>query len=118
MKGKNDNFYLLQKKLIFGRFFLLFTASIRSQKPEPPLVPGELALVAAFFKDIDNNLNLIKVIVVGCVHECVVTKTLAMNSKQHNIHSNIIWHYQSSPEEEVLDNNLRTECNHDFFALR
>ena len=40
MKQKNI-FFCIFFFFFFPRFFLLFTASIRSRKPEPPLVPGE-----------------------------------------------------------------------------
>ena len=41
---KNGNLNFLPKKADFCVFFLLFTASVRSWRPEPPLVPGVLAI--------------------------------------------------------------------------
>ena len=47
---------LLRKKADFRAFFRLFTASVRSQPPGPPAVPGVFKLVSLLFDTPNTNL--------------------------------------------------------------
>ena len=86
--------FFLRKKNDFRPFFLLFTASVRSRPPEPPLVPG--VFVFFFLQTYKDQLSIGKL-----SHYCINTFIPAI-LWWIIILSNIISQYISQPIYSIL----------------